>query len=184
MVWENTAYHWGKRGTSPFESFIWEVSESTCMVRRRQTLWELLKVRLCGTFAFYRGHSLAITRLRTRLHVRQVPSGSTPPLSVYNLEIILKMVKIPTHKLYIFLIVMIRCIVLHVKQVPWGSSPLLSVYNLDINLKMVKIPTHKLYNKCILNGDDKMQTSSPGLIPTPLSIHFRYYLDNGWVSHP
>ena len=55
------------------------------------------------------------------------------------------MVKTPTHKLYIFLMVIIRCIVLQVSQVLCGSSPPLSEYNLEITLKMVKIPTHKLY---------------------------------------
>ena len=68
--------------------------------------------------------------------------------------IILKMVEIPTHKRYIFLIVMIRCIELNVRQVPWGSSPPLSLYNLEIILKMVEIPTYKPIH--ILDNHNKM----------------------------
>ena len=45
-----------------------------------------------------------------KVHVRQVSQGSSPPLSLYNLKIILKMVEIPTHKPNIFLIIIIRCI--------------------------------------------------------------------------
>ena len=40
------------------------------------------------------------------LHVTQVPLGSSPSTSLYNLEIIFKMVEIPTQRPYIFLLVM------------------------------------------------------------------------------
>ena len=38
-----------------------------------------------------------------------MPWGLSPPLSLYNFDIILLMIKIPNHKPYIFLMVIIRC---------------------------------------------------------------------------
>ena len=78
------------------------------------------------------------------LCVRQVPRGSSLPLSFCNLEIILKMVEIPTHKTYIFdshdkmhsLTYLTSAL---------GSTPSPSSYYLEIILKIVEIAIYKPY---------------------------------------
>ena len=75
------------------------------------------------------------------------PARVIPTPSLYNLKVILKMVKILTHQPYtcIIMMVIIRCIDSHVRRVPRGSSPPPLLCNLEIILKMVDIPTHKPY---------------------------------------
>ena len=89
------------------------------------------------------------------LNVTQVPWVSSPPTSLYSLEIILKMVKITPLIMY-FLGVhdKMYCqtchtsalgVDLHVRTSAQGSFPPPLLYNLEIILKMVEIPTHKPY---------------------------------------